>query len=107
MNYNTKQQSDALNIALRNYADAKLNEYYTKQESYISLTKQDNLIIPVNMGVSYNVIIHDNNNSYDIVRSIAGVGPISITGNVNPDYGEITDLQIGFNESIRVDQLLH
>jgi hypothetical protein len=33
----------------------------------------------------------------DIVRSIAGVGPISFTGNTNPDYGEHFDLKIGFS----------
>ena len=33
------------------------------------------------MGVSHTVIAHDSNNDYDIVRSIAGAGPISITGN--------------------------
>ena len=92
-----------MNIGLRNYTDCKLTDYYTKQEpnsaiNNINLTKQNSLIVLYEVGDgSYRVIAHADFSNSDIVRSIAGVGPISITGNINPDYGEITDLQIGLN----------
>ena len=60
----------------------------------MAATKQDNLNLSgLDYGDGlYRVISNDNT-----VKSIAGVGPISITGNINPPYGEITDLQLGFN----------
>ena len=80
-----------------------MTDCYTKQESdratnNINSTKQNSLIIPYEVGVgSYRIITQADTANSDIVRSIAGVGPIGITGNVNPMYSEITDLQIGFN----------
>ena len=61
-------------------------------------TKQERLIIPLEVGGgSYRVIRHANAMNSDIVRSIAGVGLVSITGDFNPQYGDIIDLQIGFD----------
>ena len=61
-NYYTKQQSDALNAALRNYTDSRLTDDYTKQESSntinnTNLTKQNSFIVPYEVGVgSYKVV---------------------------------------------------
>jgi len=119
-NHYTKQLSDSLNsglrsyidsqltsyyslsTALKSYTDSQLTSYYSKQESsifidQICLAKQNQLIFLSfdECDDRYRVISYEHT-----VRSIQGVGPIRVTGDIDTTTGGVNDLKIGLNVAL-------